>query len=42
MSVSALGIDFHVLQLRIDIDDDSGNDADYRINAVSIIYTVDT
>lgn len=37
-----LAVAFYTLQIRVDIDDNSGNNADYRIAAISALYTVDT
>ena len=31
---------FYTLQLRIDLDDDTGNDEDFRIEAVSVVYSI--
>ena len=31
---------FYTLQLRVDLDDDTGNDEDIRIGAVSVVYSV--
>lgn len=31
---------FHVMQLRLDIDDDTGNNEDFRLQALSIVYTI--
>lgn len=33
-------VTFYTIQLRIDLDDDTGNDEDIRISAVSVVYSV--
>ena len=37
-----IGADFYALQIRVDIDDNTGNNCDYRINAISVTYSIDT
>lgn len=41
VTIGDLGVAFYALQVRVDLDDDSGNDADHRINAISVTYTID-
>ena len=41
VTIGDLGVSFHALQIRVDLDDDTGNDCDYRINAISVTYTID-
>ena len=36
-----IGTWFTTMQIRVDIDDDSGDDMDVRIEAISVIYTID-
>lgn len=36
--IANLGIEFYQLQLRVDLDDDTGNDEDIRITALSVTY----
>ena len=38
-TVGALGVSFYTLQVRVDLDDDSGNDNDIRLESLSVIYT---
>jgi len=33
-------VTFYTLQVRVDLDDDTGNDEDIRIGAVSVLYSV--
>jgi hypothetical protein len=40
-SVGDLGITFYTLQLRIELDDDTGNNEDIGLQGLSVIYTVD-
>jgi len=37
-TVSNLSVEFYQLQLRIDLDDDSGGDQDIRINSISVLH----
>ncbi len=37
--IGSLGVSFYTLQVRVDLDDNSGNDYDIRINALTITYT---
>jgi hypothetical protein len=39
VSVGSLGVDFYTLQVRIELDDDTGNNEDIAIEALSVIYT---
>jgi hypothetical protein len=36
---TALGVNFYTLQIRVDLDDDSGGNKDYRITAINAIVT---
>jgi hypothetical protein len=36
----ATAVDFYILKLRIDLDDDTGSNRDFRIDAVSVNYTI--
>ena len=40
--VSDLSDHFYALQLKLTLDDDTGNDEDIRIEALSVIYTIDS
>ena len=40
-SVNDLTDSFYTVQLRITLDDDTGNDEDIRIDAISVIYTIE-
>ena len=39
--VQSLTDTFYTLQLRITLDDDTGNSEDIRIDSISVIYSVD-
>jgi len=41
-TVGDLGDTFYTLQVRVDIDDDTGNDEDFRINGLSVLYSINT
>jgi hypothetical protein len=41
VTAANLGVEFYRLQIRVDVDDDSGNDIDGAIEAVSVRYTID-
>ena len=38
---SGIAVEYYQLQLRIELDDNSGANTDYRIEAVSVLYSVD-
>ena len=38
-TITSLGVDFYTLQVRIDLDDDTGAHQDIALDALSIIYT---
>jgi len=40
-TIGDLGVAFYTLQLHIELDDDTGNDENINIQAVSVIYTID-
>ena len=40
VSVGGLGVDFYTLQVQVLLDDDTGNDEDIRIEAISVLYSV--
>jgi len=40
VSVGSLGVEFYTLQIRVDLDDDTGGHEDVRITGISAIYTV--
>ena len=40
--VQSLSDEFYALQLKITLDDDSGNHEDIRIEGLSVFYSVDT
>lgn len=40
VSIGGLGVSFYNLQLRIDLDDDTGANTDHRILAVSVMYSM--
>jgi hypothetical protein len=37
-----IGSDFYTLQIRIDLDDDTSNNEDIRIESVSVLYSIDS
>lgn len=39
--IGGLGVTFYTLQVRVDLDDDTGSDTDARIAAVDVIYSED-
>jgi hypothetical protein len=41
VQATSIGVDFTLLQVRVEIDDSTGNDLDIGIEALSVIYTVD-
>ena len=42
VTVGDLGVAFYILQVRVDINDDSGSNLDCRINAISVQYSINT